>query len=68
MWTHEKIVESFPITLESCRKLLKSKWAPRTLEELAEHDEKVIENWKLLVKHNKIKQGSYFGVKIFSNI
>ena len=47
-WTVVKICESFPITLESCKKLLKSKWVPKTLDDLAKHDEKVIENWKKL--------------------
>ena len=47
-WTIEKITDSFPITAASCRKLLRSKWAPKNLEELAKHDAKVIENWKIL--------------------
>ncbi|RMZ94524.1 neugrin -like protein, partial [Brachionus plicatilis] len=47
-WTPERISESFPITLISCKKLLKSKWAPKTLDELERHDEKVIQNWKML--------------------
>lgn len=47
-WTVEKICESFPITEENCRKLLRSKWTPKTLDDLSRHDEKVIENWKKL--------------------
>ncbi|CAF0752606.1 unnamed protein product [Brachionus calyciflorus] len=49
-WTPERISESFPITLQSCKKLLKSKWTPKTLDELERHDEKVMENWKSLEK------------------
>ena len=52
-WTVEKIVESYPITTESCRKLLRSRWAPKTLDDLARHDEKVIENWKKLTSEEK---------------
>ena len=59
MWTPEKIVESFPITLESCRKLLKSKWAPKTMDQLAEHDRKAMENWRLLSKYNQIEPGKF---------
>ena len=50
-WTVEKIVESFPITLESCKKLLfRSRWAPETLDALIRHDNKVIRNWKILAE------------------
>ena len=44
----ERIVASFPITEESCRKLLRSKWSPKTLDDLLRHDQRVIENWKRL--------------------
>lgn len=56
-WTVERIVESFPIDEASCRKLLKSHWAPRTLEELIKHDEKVIRNWAQLADHEERENG-----------
>ena len=51
-WTVERICDSFPIGVESCRKLLRSKWAPRTLAELRRHDRYVMENWAELVRGN----------------
>ncbi len=50
MWTPEKIAESYPIDIENIKKLLRSKWSPKTLDELARHDEKVIQNWKKLAE------------------
>ncbi len=49
-WTPEKIADSYPIELENVKKLLRSKWSPRTLEDLAKHDEKVIKNWQTLAE------------------
>jgi hypothetical protein len=57
IWTPEKIAQSFPITVESCRKLLKSRWAPRTLDELVLHDERAMENWKTLAKVTQTDPG-----------
>jgi hypothetical protein len=57
VWSVEKICDTFPITEESCRKLLKSKWAPRTLDELCRHDEFVLENWKRLANEENIEPG-----------
>lgn len=58
-WTPERIAQSFPITVDSCRKLLKSKWVPRTLEVLARHDDKVIENWKALSEVHPELEGEF---------
>lgn len=59
-WTVNKIVECFPITEEACRKLLKSKWAPHSLEQLARHDDRVMENWKMLSKMNPDIEGQIY--------
>jgi hypothetical protein len=48
----------FPINENSCKKLLRSSWAPKTIDELIEHDRKVIENWKVLAKMNEEKEPS----------
>ena len=57
VWTVEKICDTFPITEESCKKLLKSKWSPKTLDELCRHDEFVLENWKRLAKEEDMEPG-----------
>lgn len=53
VWTAEKISESYPISVEECKKLLRSKWAPKTLEQIANHDQQVIDNWKDLYRKEK---------------
>ena len=58
VWTPERIADSFPITLESCKKLLRSKWTPKTLDQLIEHDEKVMKNWKSLANMENIESGN----------
>jgi hypothetical protein len=56
-WSVDRIVESFPITRESCIKLLKSKWAPKTLDDLIKHDDKVMRNWKELAESEDLDYG-----------
>ena len=36
---------------------MRSKWAPKTLDDLAKHDEKVIENWKQLSQSENTEPG-----------
>lgn len=55
-WTAEKIADSYPITVDNARKLLRSNWSPKTLDELARHDQKVIGNWRLLAEEEKSEQ------------
>lgn len=47
-WTPEILSEKFPIDQIHVQKLLKAKWQPRNEEKARRHDEKVLENWKLL--------------------
>ena len=56
VWTPEKIADSYPITAENARKLLRSNWSPKTLDELATHDQKVISNWNLLADETNGEQ------------
>lgn len=52
-WTPEKIADSYPISEENVKKLLKSKWSPKTLDDLANHDQKVIDNWRSLTESSE---------------
>ena len=54
-WTVERIAQSYPITEENAHKLLKSKWSPKTLNDLAKHDQKVMQNWALLAKSEQVE-------------
>lgn len=65
-WTPERICESYPITLDYCKKLLRSKWAPRTLEEIAKHDQRVLNNWKEMAKSEKSEQGKFQTSNLYS--
>jgi hypothetical protein len=56
IWTPERIAECFPISVQSAKKLLTSKWAPKTLDDLADHDQRVIYNWSQLAKMNNGKE------------
>lgn len=58
VWTPERIADSFPITVESCKKLLRSPWAPKTLDQLIEHDQKVMDNWKAVANMENIESGN----------
>lgn len=55
-WTAEKIADSYPITVENAKKLLRSRWSPKTLDELAQHDQKVIANWNMLAEEQNGEQ------------
>uniref|UniRef100_A0A023G8R6 Uncharacterized protein n=1 Tax=Amblyomma triste TaxID=251400 RepID=A0A023G8R6_AMBTT len=47
-WTAEKISESFPISVQGVKKLLKSRFTVATPERIAEHDREVQLKWKSL--------------------
>ncbi|XP_076757267.1 uncharacterized protein LOC143427221 [Xylocopa sonorina] len=49
-WTPEKLSESFPALPETIRKILKTKWVPKSAERILQYDNKVIENWKQFKK------------------
>ena len=55
-WTVERIAESFPISVEGAKLLLKSKWKPRYVEELISHDRRVQQRW-LALKSGGEKEG-----------
>ena len=45
-WTPEKLSESFPALPETIRKILKSKWVPKSVDAVINYDKQAIENWK----------------------
>ncbi|CAH2049266.1 unnamed protein product, partial [Iphiclides podalirius] len=45
-WTPERIAESFPVTAQVAKKLLKYPWKPATDERIARHDASALRNWK----------------------
>ncbi|XP_076670494.1 uncharacterized protein LOC143369908 [Andrena cerasifolii] len=45
-WTPEKLSESFPALPETIRKILKSKWVPKSVDTVINYDKLAIENWK----------------------
>lgn len=47
-WTAERISESFPISVQGAKKLLKSRFTTATPERIAEHDRDVQLKWKSL--------------------
>lgn len=49
-WTPEKLALSFPATIDTIKKVLKSQWAPKNQERIKEHDEKVSKNWEAIEK------------------
>ena len=55
-WTEERIAESFPVSVEGAKLLLKSKWKPRYVEDLISHDRKVQKHW-LALKSGGKKEG-----------
>lgn len=46
-WTIEKLAESFPATEEIILKVIRSKWTPKNVKRIQEHDASVRETWKL---------------------
>lgn len=49
-WTVERLVESFPASPEIVHKIVRSKWVPRSVKRIKEHDEAVLKNWQSLDK------------------
>ncbi|XP_068622801.1 neugrin [Battus philenor] len=47
-WTLERIAESFPVTVQTAKKLLKYPWKPATEERIARHDASAMRNWREL--------------------
>lgn len=47
-WTTEKLANSFPISVQGVKKLLKSNYHPETDYEIGKHDQSVLNNWKRL--------------------
>ncbi|XP_060816583.1 uncharacterized protein LOC132907471 [Bombus pascuorum] len=45
-WTPERLSESFPALPETIKRILKSKWEPKSVERILAYDNKVIKNWK----------------------
>ncbi|XP_076167117.1 uncharacterized protein LOC143146580 [Ptiloglossa arizonensis] len=45
-WTPEKLSKSFPALPDTIKKILKSKWVPKSVETAVRYDNKVAENWK----------------------
>ncbi|XP_046966816.1 uncharacterized protein LOC124534833 [Vanessa cardui] len=51
-WTPQKIAESFPVTEQVVKKLLKYPWKPATEQRIARHDASAMRNWR------ELKEGS----------
>nr|XP_031849242.1 uncharacterized protein LOC116434729 [Nomia melanderi]XP_031849244.1 uncharacterized protein LOC116434729 [Nomia melanderi]XP_031849245.1 uncharacterized protein LOC116434729 [Nomia melanderi] len=47
-WTPERLSESFPALPEAIRRVLRSKWTPKSVDKIIKYDSVVIENWKNL--------------------
>ncbi|XP_045450119.1 neugrin [Melitaea cinxia] len=47
-WTPQKLAESFPVTENVVKKLLKYPWKPATEQRIARHDASAMRNWKEL--------------------
>ncbi|CAG4943680.1 unnamed protein product [Parnassius apollo] len=47
-WTPERIAESFPVTAQVVKKLLKYPWKPATEQRIARHDASAMRNWREL--------------------
>lgn len=45
-WTTEKLSESFPAMPETIRKILRSKWSPKSVEKVMAYDNVVVRNWE----------------------
>ncbi len=56
-WTIERLAESFPVSQEGIVKLLKSRFVPRSVEQVVKHDQKVQERWLALKPGHKEPQG-----------
>ncbi|XP_046400516.1 uncharacterized protein LOC124166852 isoform X2 [Ischnura elegans] len=49
-WSPEKLSENFPATPEIIKKLLKSRWKPKSESDITHHDRSVQRNWSALMK------------------
>ncbi|KAL8611891.1 hypothetical protein ACOMHN_033636 [Nucella lapillus] len=47
-WTPQQLAQSFPISEEGVRRLLKNSYVPRSEEEIAKHDRRVMAHWRQL--------------------
>ncbi|XP_041980771.1 neugrin [Aricia agestis] len=47
-WTPQKIAESFPVTEQVVKRLLKFPWKPSSLQRIERHDASAMRNWKQL--------------------
>ncbi|XP_076443344.1 uncharacterized protein LOC143281929 [Babylonia areolata] len=47
-WTAEQLAESFPVSLEGVKQLLKNSYMPRSEQEIAKHDRRVVDHWRQL--------------------
>lgn len=56
-WTAERLAQSFPVSEEAVKKVVKSKERPRTWRELIKHDERVRKNWLALRDVDPEKSG-----------
>ncbi|XP_020289861.1 uncharacterized protein LOC109857695 [Pseudomyrmex gracilis] len=45
-WTIEKLSQSFPALPETIKKILSSKWSPKSIKRVIEYDNVAVENWK----------------------
>ncbi|EZA61041.1 uncharacterized protein LOC105287565 [Ooceraea biroi] len=45
-WTIERLSESFPALPETVQKILKAKWAPKSVDRVIQYDNAVVDNWK----------------------
>ncbi|XP_077283535.1 uncharacterized protein LOC143909416 isoform X2 [Arctopsyche grandis] len=47
-WTLERLVDSFPMTIDTAKKIINVTWKPSTQIRINRHDASVIRNWKEL--------------------
>ncbi|XP_076305237.1 uncharacterized protein LOC143222516 [Tachypleus tridentatus] len=52
-WTPVKLAESFPISVDGIKKILKSKFTSATKDRIRKHDKAVLRNWKILTGEQK---------------
>ena len=71
-WTFDELSESFPVTPQIAKNIVKKQFLPRDPKLRAKHDEKVAKNWKFLSagklenSEELIKHLEENGLKIFS--
>ncbi len=52
-WTVDRLAESFPISHDGVIKILKSRYQPKSLDEVVRHDKRVQQNWLALKAANQ---------------